>query len=105
MSLQEHAPQHGAEAAQHGTEAAAEGFNAGEVIIGHVSNSGLDHPLIHLPTVFGIDFSVTKHVLMLWLVAVFVFVVVTFTIRRYLRQDRPVPSGLLKSLQAGGGVT
>ena len=39
------------------------------MIIGHVSNSGLDHPLIHLPTIGGIDFSVTKHVFMLWLVA------------------------------------
>ena len=102
MTLQEHAPApaHGAEPAQHGAEAAAEGFNAGEVIIGHVSNSGLDHPLIHLPTIAGIDFSVTKHVLMLWLVAAFVFVVVTFTVRRYLRQDRRVPSGLMNALEA-----
>src|SRR5918999_5558697 len=100
MSLQEHAPEHAAEAAQHGAEAAAEGFNAGEVIIGHVSNSGLDHPLIHLPTIFGIDFSVTKHVLMLWLVAVFVFIVVTFTIRRYLAQDRRIPSGFANALEA-----
>ena len=38
---------------------AAQGFNAGEVIIGHVSNSSPDHPLIHLPPVFGIDMSVT----------------------------------------------
>ena len=54
---------------------AAEKFNAGEIIIEHVSNSGLDHPLIHLPKIFGIDFSVTKHVFMLWLVAAFVFIV------------------------------
>ena len=47
------------------------------MIIEHVSNSGLDHPLIHLPTIGGIDFSVTKHVFMLWLVAATVFVVVT----------------------------
>jgi F-type H+-transporting ATPase subunit a len=96
MMIQEHAPAAG----QHAAEAAAEGFNAGEVIIGHVSNSGLDHPLIHLPTFFGIDFSVTKHVLMLWLVAAFVFVVVTVTVRRYLRQDRRVPSGLMNGLEA-----
>ena len=44
-------------------------FNAGETIINHVSNSSLEHPLIHLPTIAGIDFSVTKHVFMLWLVA------------------------------------
>jgi F-type H+-transporting ATPase subunit a len=99
MSFQEHAPRAAAEAAQHGADA-AERFNAGEVIIGHVSNSGLDHPLIHLPTVFGIDFSVTKHVLMLWLVAAFVFVVVTFTVRRYLAQDRRVPSGFANAIEA-----
>jgi F-type H+-transporting ATPase subunit a len=80
--------------------AAGEGFNAGEVIIGHVSNSGLDHPLIHLPKVFGIDMSVTKHVFMLWLVAIIVFVVVTVTVRRYLRQDKRVPSGFMNGLEA-----
>ena len=80
--------------------ARAEPFNAGEVIIEHVSNSGIDHPLIHLPRILGIDFSVTKHVLMLWLVAATVFVVVTWVVRRYLRQDRLVPSGLMNGLEA-----
>jgi len=46
-------------------QAASEGFDAGKVIIEHVSNSEIDHPLIQLPRVFGIDFSVTTHVLML----------------------------------------
>jgi F-type H+-transporting ATPase subunit a len=81
-------------------EQAAGGFNAGEVIIGHVSNSGLDHPLIHLPTLFGIDFSVTKHVFMLWFVATIVFVVTTVTVRRYLKQARPVPTGFMNGLEA-----
>jgi F-type H+-transporting ATPase subunit a len=81
-------------------EAAAEGFNAGDVIIEHVSNSSLDHPLIQLPTLYGINFSVTKHVFMLWLVAAVVFVVVTVTIRSYLRQDRMVPRGFMNSLEA-----
>ena len=44
----------------------------GDNIIHHVSNSSLDHPLIHLPHVFGIDLSVTKHVFMLWIVAIMV---------------------------------
>jgi len=44
------------EAAEHAAEGASGTFNAGEVIIGHVSNG--PHPLIHLPTLFGIDFSV-----------------------------------------------
>jgi F-type H+-transporting ATPase subunit a len=82
------------------TEAAGK-FNAGEVIIEHVSNSGIDHPLIHIPTVLGIDFSVTKHVLMLWLVAATVFVVVTWTVRRYLKQGRLVPAGFMNVLEFG----
>jgi F-type H+-transporting ATPase subunit a len=90
QEVQEHAPA--------GT--AAEGFNAGEVIIEHVSNSGRDHPLIHLPHLFGIDFSVTKHVFMLWVVATIVFVVATLVIRRYLRQSERVPSGFVNALEA-----
>jgi F-type H+-transporting ATPase subunit a len=91
----QHAPEHAAEAATD----AAEKFNAGKVIIEHVSNSGLDHPLIKLPTILGIDFSVTKHVLMLWLVAATVFLVITFVVRRYLRQDRLIPAGLMNGLE------
>ena len=85
---------------EHGPAAQPESFDAGKVIIEHVSNSGLDHPLIHLPPVFGIDMSVTKHVLMLWIVAAVVLVVTTVTVRRYLRQDRLVPSGFMNPLEA-----
>src|SRR5690242_20598681 len=67
-------------------------FDAGSLIINHVSNSSLDHPLIHLPPVFGIDMSVTKHVLMLWLVATAVFLFVTVTVRAYLRRGAKAPS-------------
>jgi F-type H+-transporting ATPase subunit a len=95
FALQEHVQEHAAQAA-HG---AAEKFNAGEVIIEHVSNSAIEHPLIHLPTVMGIDFSVTKHVFMLWLVAGLVFATVTWAVRRYLRQDRLVPSGFMNGLE------
>lgn len=84
----------------HGTHGEAEAFNAGQVIIEHVSNSSVDHPLIHLPKILGIDFSVTKHVFMLWLVSAIVFVTVTWVVRRYLRQDRLVPSGLMNGLEA-----
>jgi F-type H+-transporting ATPase subunit a len=92
-------PEHVESAAGVASEA-AEKFNAGEVIIEHVSNSPIDHPLIHLPTVFGIDFSVTKHVFMLWVVAALVFLIVTVTVRRYLRQDRLIPSGFMNALEA-----
>jgi F-type H+-transporting ATPase subunit a len=90
---QEHAADHAAE------QVAESGFNAGETIIGHVANSPLDHPLIHLPPIFGIDFSVTKHVLMLWLVAATVFVIVMVSVRRYLRQDSQVPSRFMSALE------
>jgi len=92
-------PDHAVETVAGAVSEAAEKFNAGEVIIEHVSNSSIDHPLIHLPTVLGIDFSVTKHVFMLWVVAVLVFLVVTTTVRRYLRQDRLVPTGFMSALE------
>src|SRR5688572_13482121 len=92
----EHAAEPVGEAAAHG---APEAFNAGETIIGHVANSPLDHPLIHLPTVLGIDMSVTKHVLMLWVVAAIVLLLVTVSVRRYIRQERLVPSGFMNALE------
>src|SRR4051812_24763818 len=79
-------------------EAAHKGFNAGDVIIGHVSNA-TDHPLIHLPRVFGIDLSVTKHVFMIWLVAVTLFVVITAIVRRYVASGRLVPKGAENALE------
>ena len=91
-------PEHVETAAGVASEA-AEKFNAGKVIIEHVSNSPLDHPLIHLPPVFGIDFSISKHVFMLWVVAALVFLIVTVTVRRYLRQDRLIPSGFMSALE------
>jgi len=89
------------EAIQHAEHApdAAETFNAGKTIVEHVSNN-LEHPILHLPTVGGIDFSVTKHVFMLWLVAAFLFVTVTWLVRRYLAQDRRIPSGAMNALEA-----
>jgi F-type H+-transporting ATPase subunit a len=90
-------PEHIVESA--GAPGAAEPFNPGEVIIEHVANSSIEHPLIHLPTIAGIDFSVTKHVLMLWVVAAAVFLLVSLTVRRYLRQERPIPSGFMNALE------
>src|SRR5580765_4920256 len=92
MALQEHAG--------HAVEGAAEKFDAGKTIIEHVSNGSHEHALIHLPTIGGIDFSVTKHVLMLWLVAGIVALLVTWSVRKYLKQDRLIPSGLMNALEA-----
>ena len=76
-----------------------EKFDAGTTIIGHVANSDPAHPLIHLPPVFGIDMSVSKHVFMLWLVAAILFVVVTTVVRRFVRQPNPVPRGFTNALE------
>src|SRR6187431_2591891 len=98
--LQPTEAQHAVEAAQHAAEPGK--FNAGETIIGHVANSSHEHPLIHLPTYMGIDFSVTKHVLMLWIVAALLFVVITWMVRRYTREraDNLVPHGSMNALEA-----
>ena len=92
MLTPQHHPEPGA--------APAETFDAGKVIIEHVSNSAIDHPLIHLPKIMGIDFSVTKHVLMLWIVSIVLFTIVTWTVRRYVRQQRLLPTGLMNVLEA-----
>jgi F-type H+-transporting ATPase subunit a len=96
MFVQEIAQEHAAAA----VEGHAGKFDAGETIIHHVANSPLDEPLIHLPKVMGIDMSVTKHVMMLWVVAFVLFAVVTWAIRRYLKQDRLIPSGFMNGLEA-----
>ncbi len=96
MFVQEIAQEHAASA----VEGHAGKFDAGETIIHHVANSSIDEPLVHLPRILGIDFSVTKHVLMLWLVAATLFVVLTWVVRRYLKQDRLIPSGFMNGLEA-----
>ena len=101
MSAAQHAEEAQA-AAEHVGEAehgADEAFNAGEMIIEHVSNSSLDHPILHLPHIAGINFSVTKHVMMLWLVAGTLFLVITLATRRYLSQERRIPTGFMNALE------
>ncbi len=88
-----------AEDAQAAAEHAAEAYNAGEVIIEHVSNSSLDHPILQFPDIGGIDFSVTKHVMMLWLVSGTLFLVITLATRRYLSQERRIPTGFMNALE------
>ncbi len=77
-----------------------EEFDAGEIILQHVSNSSIEHPIIQLPTVFGINFSVTKHVLMLWIVAALIFISITWTVQKYLRKDKAVPSGFVNVIES-----
>ena len=72
----------------------------GPNIISHVSNSELAHPIIHLPTIYGIDFSVTKHVLMLWLVAFVVSISIIIPVRKYLSSGSLIPSGWMNAIEA-----
>ncbi|MFQ6678602.1 MAG: F0F1 ATP synthase subunit A [Fidelibacterota bacterium] len=71
----------------------------GDNIIHHVSNSSLDHPIIHFPSIFGIDFSVTKHVLMLWVVFALVCCAIIIPVRLYLKQEKAIPSGWMNALE------
>ena len=83
--------------AEHGFKSVME--QVGPNIIHHVSNSDISHPIIHLPTISGIDFSVTKHVLMLWLVSFLVGFAVIVPVRRFLSGDRSVPTGWMNALE------
>lgn len=80
--------------------AAAGEFDAGEVIIGHISNTSVDHPIVELPHVLGVNLSVTKHVLMLWIVAAFLFLVLSWFARKYRKQEQPIPSGFINAVEA-----
>ncbi len=72
----------------------------GDNIIHHVSNSDIHHPIVHLPHLFGIDMSVTKHVLMLWIVAVIVSAAVIIPIRKFLRRGDGVPTGMANAIES-----
>ena len=86
-----------ADEARHASNSVME--QVGPNIIHHVSNSDISHPIIHLPTLFGIDFSVTKHVFMLWLVSLLVGIAVIVPVRRFLSSDRSVPTGWMSALE------
>jgi F-type H+-transporting ATPase subunit a len=77
--------------------AAAEGAKQSIDFIGHVANG--EHALLHLPKIWGIDFSVTKHVLMLWVVALGIFVTLTGIVRRSAARASAVPAGAGNALE------
>src|SRR5688572_27942055 len=87
-----------AHAAEEAGHAAPEAFDAGTIILGHVANSPIDHPLIPLPTIAGINLSVTKHVVMLWIAAAALLIVTTIAVRRYVRRGTMVQSGPVMGL-------
>jgi F-type H+-transporting ATPase subunit a len=88
----EKAVEHGAEAAGH---AAGHGDDLGSTIMHHITDShtlDLGFTEVHLPQfhIFGIDMSITKHVVMMWAAAV--ILILLFTIA--FRARRLVPKGI-----------
>ena len=76
----------------------------GPNIIHHVSNTFSEteayHPIISLPTIFGINFSVSKHVLMLWIVSLLLVFTIIIPVRNYLRSGKRVPTGWVNAVEA-----
>ena len=77
-------------AASQGSEHGAEA-NIGDIILHHV----LDAKILS-NKILGIDFSITKHVLMMWIAAALVI----FVFRYAFREQRTVPSGIANLLEA-----
>lgn len=71
----------------------------GDNIIHHVSNSDIDHPIVHLPHLLNIDMSITKHVLMLWIVVFSVGLFVILPVQQFIKQKKMIPSGLINLLE------
>ena len=67
----------------------------GAIILRHVSNSDVLVPL----SLFGLDMSITKHVIMLWLAGTLVTTTFLLGSRRYRREKLPVPSGFSNFLE------
>ena len=82
-----------------GHEAQSVMEKVGDNIIHHVSNSDIHHPIIHLPHLYNIDMSVTKHVLMLWIVAVSVGLFVIIPVQNFIKEKKFIPTGLINLLE------
>jgi len=81
----------------------------GDFIIGHVSNTTpghhiwnkADYPILQsIYNYSGIDLSISKHVFMLWLVALIVGVAVIIPVRAFLNRGDQVPKGWMNALEA-----
>ena len=88
------------EAAQH----AEQGFDPGASILHHILDSNyieVYHPdwKVYLPEwhPFGMDLSITKHVVMMWLVSIVLFLLFRLAVRR--SKASAVPSGMRNALE------
>jgi F-type H+-transporting ATPase subunit a len=66
----------------------------GETIIHHISNG---QPLVEIH-VLGLDLSITKHVLMLWIVSLTVVLLFTWLARRLRRAEDGAPKGTMATM-------
>lgn len=57
-----------------------------ETIAGYILHHIKDSTLVSLPTLFGIDLSITKHVLMMWIAAVLLLIFLPLAVRSRRRQ-------------------
>lgn len=73
--------------------------NVGPNIIHHVSNSDISHPILHFPKILGFDLSVTKHVLMLWIVSIVVLISIIIPVRKFLKSKKDVPTGWVNLIE------
>ena len=76
--------------------AAQEGAKQGGEGAGFILEEVSDHVIWHLPTVWGIDFSITKHVLMMWIASAILMLMFGLTFRKI----KLVPRGLANGLEA-----
>src|SRR5262245_11486702 len=84
--------------AQHAAEHVASDENIGEAIIHHISNGDALIP-IRIPIgSYTLDLSVTKAVVMLWVVAAIVFVLFTWLARRMKKADDGAPKGTFTTM-------
>jgi len=108
MSMTETAAQQAHQAAEHAAEAvehAEQGFDAGSTIIHHVLDHKIESigipftdvaiPLPHME-VGGVDLSITKHVVMMWLAFGVLFLLFRLAVRS---AKDPVPRGLRNALE------
>jgi F-type H+-transporting ATPase subunit a len=80
------------EETQHATEHAAEHVDGADFIMHHI----LAQPVVKLPTVFGIDLTITNHIIMMWIVSALLVLLFYTSFKK-----RPViPKGLANLLEA-----
>ena len=97
------AAQEAAHGAQDVAQAGGTSFNPGQSIIDHILDAdsfeimhGVGFDLPHLPTVAGVDLTITKHVAMMWIAGL----VIAFLVWRAVRRIKdPVPSGLRNAFE------